>query len=72
MRVMIALMGLALAGCHTVADEERCLSYGAQPGTDANLACRSRLAGAHIQYQSTSPAPSPTFSGPYIGPIIGR
>lgn len=51
--VVVLLPGLLLAGCQTkddrlaavnAEDDRTCLSYGAQKGTDAYIACRTNLA----------------------------
>ena len=55
MRNVILLVALLLAGCMThderiaaenAKDDQKCLSYGARPGTDAYVSCRAQLDGA--------------------------
>lgn len=53
MRAMVLLLGaFALSGCGAIreqqaqADDVKCRSYGAQPGTDAYVNCRSQAATA--------------------------
>ena len=56
MRVfLVPLVALALSGCMTneerlaarnAKDDQKCVSFGAQPGTDAYISCRAQLDSA--------------------------
>ena len=79
MRNLIALtLALALAGCITAEeqmaqakarnnaeDNQKCLSYGAQPGSPAYVSCRAQLDSARTQADATlAAAPATPPPGP--------
>jgi hypothetical protein len=79
----LALVGLVLAillcGCMTreqqiaeqnAKDDQKCLSYGARPGSDAYVNCRAQLDGARTTASAIEDAaPPPAQPAPVRGPV---
>jgi hypothetical protein len=72
MRVIAVLMvALSLGGClsdqeviaeRAAKDDQKCLSYGARPGSDAYVTCRAQLDSARTTARAidgSAPAPAP-------------
>lgn len=92
MNKLILLVAVAaaasLGGCMTrdqqiaaanARDDQKCLSYGARPGTDAYVTCRAQLDGARTTAQAIEDAapntpvnPPPVFASdaPKIQPMV--
>lgn len=90
MKYLILLVALALASCMTdeeriaqfkarnnAEDNQKCLSYGAQPGSSAYVNCRAQLDSARTQADATiaaappplGPAPVPRSDAPPLQPL---
>ena len=93
MRVILALvLAIPLSGCLTpqermaeakarnnVLDDQKCLGYGARPGTDAYVNCRAHLDSARTTAEAiedAAPAPTinqvsvPASDAPKIQPMV--
>jgi hypothetical protein len=81
MRNGVLLVALSLAGCITAEeqvaqyrakanaeDNQKCLSYGAQPGSPAYVQCRAQLDSARTQADATVAAAPPPAVNPYPVP----
>jgi hypothetical protein len=68
---MLLVSAMLLCGCMTreeriaaqnARDDQKCLSYGARPGTDAYVNCRAQLDGARTTaaaIEDAAPLPAP-------------
>jgi hypothetical protein len=93
MRIILALvLVLPLCGCLTqqermaeakarnnALDDQKCLGYGARPGTDAYVTCRAHLDGARTTAEAiedAAPAPTvnpaavPVSDAPKLQPLV--
>ncbi len=77
MLVLLAFAGIGLAGCMSTEemraeqdahDNAACIAYGARPGTDSYVKCRTDLDRNHAIAAS---APPVVVAGPYMGPGFG-
>jgi len=66
---VILLVALLLGGCmtteeriaaHAAEDNQKCVGYGAQPGTPAYVNCRAQLDSARTQARAIEDAAPPT------------
>jgi len=88
MRELIVLVvALSLAGCMTreeriaaqnAKDDQKCLGYGARPGTDAYVNCRAQLDAARTNAEAiddaaitvrSAPQPVPAYNPPPLQPM---
>jgi hypothetical protein len=79
--VMACLAFLTLAGCANhgpvrdivaEADDAQCRSYGARPGTDAYIACRTNIAAARRQAEAVDDAATDQLVTNSINRISGH
>jgi hypothetical protein len=85
MKYLTVLVALLLAGCMTreeriaaqsAKDDQKCLAYGARPGTDAYVNCRAQLDSARTTADAiedaaptANPNPVPASDAPKLQPM---
>lgn len=79
-RLIILAAFLALSACNHLSDDDRCVGWGAIPGTSSYVECMSRLRATRAQmFAIFAAAPNPyasSFSSSYVtvypGVVRGR